>query len=108
VDNGSDSDDDLLILEVFYPLSRTYKLFFVRPDPADRNPHVLESMMPITTEVGPEWVSKAQAQASRVRKAPEPAADAGPSVDPPAKRVKKSSLGPFGRKHKNKIPTSSG
>jgi hypothetical protein len=64
--------------------------------------------MPIAAEVGPEWESRAQAQASRIRKAPELAADAGPSMAPPAKRVKRPSLGPLGRKPKNKIPTSSG
>jgi hypothetical protein len=108
VDNGSNSDDDLLVLEVFYPLSRTYKHFFVRPDPADRNPQVLESMTPLAAQMGPEWESRVRAQASRVRKAPEPAADVGPSVAPPAKRVKKSSLGPLERKRKSKIPTSFG
>jgi hypothetical protein len=63
---------------------------------------------PIAAEVGPKWEIRVRAQASRVRKAPEPAADAGPSMAPPAKRVKKSGLGPLRRKQKNKIPTSSG
>jgi hypothetical protein len=40
MDNGSGSDNDLLILEVLYPLSRTYKPFFVKPDLDDRNPQV--------------------------------------------------------------------
>ncbi|KAK1651342.1 hypothetical protein QYE76_069147 [Lolium multiflorum] len=77
-------------------------------DPADWNPQALESVTPLAAQVGPEWENRVRAQASRVRKAPEPVADASPSVAPPAKRVKKSSLGPFERKCKNKIPTSTG
>ncbi|KAK1681004.1 hypothetical protein QYE76_041852 [Lolium multiflorum] len=86
VDNGSSSDDDLLVLEV------------------------LESVTPISAEVGPEWMNKAQAQAgaSRTRKAPKPTAEGGSSGAPPAKRVKKSALGPLGRPPKSRIPTSSG
>jgi hypothetical protein len=55
VDNGSGNDDDLLVLEVFYPLSRTYKYLFVKPDSADQNPQVQENVTPIFAEVGPEW-----------------------------------------------------
>jgi hypothetical protein len=82
----------------------------VKPDAADPNPQVQEHVTPLSAEVGPEWVNKAQSQAegSRIRKAPEPAADAGASGAPPAKRVKKPSLGPLGRKPKNRIPNSSG
>jgi hypothetical protein len=110
VDNGSSSDDDLLVLEVLYPLSRTYEFLFMKSDLAVRNPQVLERVTPISAEVGPEWINKAQAQAeaSRIRKAPEPAADAVTSGAPPIKRVRKSALGPLGRKPKNSIPTSSG
>ncbi|KAK1628651.1 hypothetical protein QYE76_002966 [Lolium multiflorum] len=110
VDKGSSSDDDLLVLEVLFPLPRNYRFLFVKPDSADRNPQVLESVTPISPEVGPEWMNKAQAQAgaSRTRKAPEPTAEAGSGGAPPAKRVKKSALGPLGRKPKSRIPTSSG
>jgi hypothetical protein len=108
VDNGSGSDDDLLVLEVFYSLSWTYKLPFVKPDSADQNPQVHENVTPISAEVGPEWERRVQAQTSRVRKEPEPATDAGPSAAPPCKRLKKAALGPHGRKPENRIPTSSG
>jgi hypothetical protein len=110
MDNGSGSDDELLVLEVLYSLSRTYEFLIVKPDSADRNPQVLESVTPLSAEVWPEWINKAQAQAeaSRIRKAPEPAADAGASGAPPAKRMKKAALGPLGQKPKNRIPTSSG
>jgi hypothetical protein len=56
----------------------------VKSDSADRNPQVLERVTPISAEVGPEWIDKAQAQAgaSRVRKAPKPVADAGASGSP--------------------------
>jgi hypothetical protein len=110
VDNGSSSDDDLIVLEVLYPLSRTYEFLFMKSDSADRNPQVLERVTPISADVGPEWINKAQAQdeASRIRKAQEPATNAVASDAPPAKRVKKATLGPLGQKQKSGIPTSSG
>jgi hypothetical protein len=110
VDSGSSSDDDLLVLEVLFPLPRTYRFLFVKPDSDDRNPQVLESVTPISAEVGPEWMNKAQAhaQASQILKAPEPAAEAGSSGTPPVKRVMKSAVGPLGQKPKSRIPTFSG
>jgi hypothetical protein len=37
------------------------KIFFVKPDSANRNLQVLERATPISAEVGPEWIDKAQA-----------------------------------------------
>jgi hypothetical protein len=74
--NASDTDDDVVVLEVLYLLSFLY-FFFVRPATADQNPQVVEHVTPLAVEVG-------DPPAPRVRKAP--ASDAGPSTEPAPKR----------------------
>jgi hypothetical protein len=74
----------LLFLRYLIHFPGLMKFLFMKSDSADRNPQVLERVTPISAEVGPEWIDKAQAQAgaSRVRKAPKPVADAGASGSP--------------------------
>ncbi|KAM0890762.1 hypothetical protein ACQ4PT_026848 [Festuca glaucescens] len=77
---------------------------------AAENPQVLEHVVPLAAEVGPEFEQTlAQGQAPRARKNKAPAPDAGTSEAPPAKRQKKKgSTGPHGRKRRHEMPVSTG
>ncbi|KAM0920905.1 hypothetical protein ACQ4PT_007153 [Festuca glaucescens] len=96
--NASDTDDDVVVLEVFTCFPYLI-FFFVRPVPADQSPQVLEHTTPLAAEMGDR-------PAPRVRKTP--ASDAGRSAEPAPKRHKVSGSGPSRKKRKNEIPTSSG
>nr|XP_051211524.1 uncharacterized protein LOC127329017 [Lolium perenne] len=80
--NGSDIDDEVVILEV------------------------VEHVAPLAAEVGQEFLDNL---ASRGRKNKAPAPEAGPSEAPPAKRhKKKGSAGPYGRKRRHEMPVATG
>ncbi|KAK1614286.1 hypothetical protein QYE76_019803 [Lolium multiflorum] len=73
---------------------------------ATPNPQVLEHVAPLAAQVGSEFEQAlAQGQAPKNKA---PAEDAGPSGAPPAKRQKKGSLGPHGRKRRHEMPTAAG
>ncbi|KAK1653109.1 hypothetical protein QYE76_070914 [Lolium multiflorum] len=78
------------------------------PDDVDPDPYVHEHVAPLAAEVSQEFLDTLaqRGQAPKRRKNKAPAEDAGPSEAPPAKRQKKGSLGPHGRKRRHEMSTA--
>ena len=80
--------------------------FSVGLRPAGANPKVVEHAVPVSTEVGQEFLDNL---ASRGRKNKTPASEAGPSEAPPVKRCKKTTVaGPKTKKRWQAMPVATG
>jgi hypothetical protein len=106
----SDTDDEVVVLEVFCVFLHLIFFSCVASHSAATNAQVHEHVAPLAAEVRQEFLDTlAQGgQAPKHRKNKAPAENAGPSRALPTKRQKKGSLGPYGRKRRHEMPTAAG